>query len=149
MRGIKLLRRCQLFNVIMGHNVMPITLTPRGDNMSIKSINVNVSYWFQSTGLTGQNLTEQNSRLFNRVQTKFRKKGFGKLSKMKCYHASRIGARMVKDEFGSPIGSNSKATFARVLTGVDQWLNGSNNIELDFRTFEIETPTDLACDFQR
>jgi hypothetical protein len=53
--------------------------------MSIQTINV--SFWKQSTGLTGQNLNEDNARKFARVARKFNKKTGLKLSKMAAYRA--------------------------------------------------------------
>ena len=117
--------------------------------MAIKKIHVNVSYWNLSTGLTGQNLTQDNANKFGRLQTKFRKKGYGKLSKMKCYYAARTGARTVKAEYGTRICSVSPAMFEMILTGLDQWLDGKNNIEVEFSAFGIDSPADLACDVQR
>ena len=112
--------------------------------MSQKSINVNVSYWFQSTGLTGQNLSEANQRKFARVATKYKKKTGDKLSKMRCYKASRVAARQLKAEFGTRILSNSITTFELLLTGIDKTLDRKNHV-IDFGSFDVDKITDLSC----
>jgi len=110
--------------------------------MSIQSINV--SFWKQSTGLTGQNLNEDNARKFDSVARKFNKKTGLKLSKMAAYRASRSVARELKAEYGSRIVSNSKTTFELLLTGVDKTLDRKNH-NIDLGTFDISSITDLAC----
>ena len=57
------------------------------------NVNVNVGYWFQGTGLTGQNLSEHNQNKFTRVATKYKRKTGQKLSKIRCYKASRVAAQ--------------------------------------------------------
>lgn len=104
----------------------------------------NIEFWFQGTGLTGQNLSEHNQNKFDRVSAKFERKGYGKLSKMRLYHASRIGARMLKSEYGVRICSGSITTFEMVLTGVDKWLDGKNH-NIDLTQFGINNPAELAC----
>jgi hypothetical protein len=112
--------------------------------MSQKSINVNVRYWFQSTGLTGQNLSEANQRKFARVATKYKKKTGGKLSKTRCYKASRVAARQLKAEFGTRILSNSITTFELLLTGIDKTLDRKNHV-IDFGSFDVDQIADLSC----
>ena len=106
-------------------------------------VSINVSYWKQSTGLTGQNLNEDNQRKYARVATKFEKKTGRTLSKTRLYKASRVAARKVKAEFGSRIMSNSKATFDLLLTGVDKTLDRKNHT-LDFGEFNVSDILDLA-----
>ena len=112
--------------------------------MSSKSINVNVRYWFQSSGLTGQNLSEANDRKFNRIATKYKKKTGDKLSKMRCYKASRVAARQLKAEFGTRILSNSITTFELLLTGIDKTLDRKNHV-IDFGAFNVDQLADLSC----
>ena len=112
--------------------------------MSQKSINVNVRYWFQSTGLTGQNLSEANQRKFARIATKYKKKTGDKLSKMRCYKASRVAARQLKAEFGTRILSNSITTFELLLTGIDKTLDHKNHV-IDFGAFNVNQIADLSC----
>lgn len=45
--------------------------------MAIKTINA--TFWKQSTGLTGQNLTQSNQKKFTRVAKKY-KKGYRKIT---------------------------------------------------------------------
>lgn len=111
--------------------------------MSIQT--VNVKYWFQSTGLTGQNLSESNQNKYVRVNAKMVRKHGVRLSKVACYKASRTAARMAKDEFGTRIGSNSIMTFEMVLTGVDKWLDGKNH-NIDLSEFGVtDVIADLTC----
>jgi len=112
--------------------------------MSQKSINVNIRYWFQSTGLTGQNLSEANQRKFARVATKYKKKTGDKLSKTRCHKASRVAARQLKAEFGTRILSNSITTFELLLTGIDKTLDRKNHV-IDFGAFDVDQITDLSC----
>jgi len=108
-------------------------------------VSLNVSYWKQSTGLTGQNLNEDNQRKYARIATKFEKRTGMRLSKMRLYHGSRIAARQVKEEVGSRIMSNSKTTFDALLTAVDQRLNGKNNPQVDLGVFNVSSILELAC----
>lgn len=111
--------------------------------MSIQSINV--KFWFQSTGLTGQNLSESNQTKYERVNAKMIRKHGVRLSKVACYKASRTGARKAKEEFGTRIGSNSIMTFEMVLTGVDKWLDGKNHT-IDLSEFNVsDIIGDLTC----
>ena len=112
--------------------------------MSVKAVNVNVRYWFQSSGLTGQNLSEANQRKFTRIAKKYKKKTGQKLSKMRCYKASRHAARQVKAEFGTRILSNSITTFELLLTGIDKTLDRKNHT-IDFGAFNVAEIADLAC----
>tara|TARA_R100001440_G_scaffold35460_1_gene54502 strand:+ start:315 stop:716 length:402 start_codon:yes stop_codon:yes gene_type:complete len=123
---------------------LPYQPTHNGElQMSIQT--VNVKFWFQSTGLTGQNLSESNQNKYARVNAKMLKKRGIRLSKMACYKASRVGARKVKDEFGTRIGSNSITTFEMVLTGVDKFLDGKNN-NIDLTEFGVnDIVSDLTC----
>lgn len=102
-----------------------------------------VSYWKQSTGLTGQNLNEDNARKFARVAAKFEKKTGKELSKTRAYKASRTAARQVKAEFGSRIVSNSKATFDLLLTGIDRTLDRKNHT-IDMGAFDVQDIVELA-----
>jgi len=108
------------------------------------NVNVNVGYWFQGSGLTGQNLSEHNENKFQRVATKYKRKTGNKLSKMRCYHASRVGARKLKAEFGTRILSNSITTFEMLLTGIDKTLDRKNH-NVDLGEFNVADIADLAC----
>jgi len=114
--------------------------------MTVK--NINVTYWKQSTGLTGQNLTQSNQKKFARVAKKYHKVTGYQLSKMKLYKASRIGARQVKKEFGARIGSTSIAMFEIVLTGIYQELVGLKT-KVDFGTFKVSGHKDFAINKKR
>lgn len=109
------------------------------------NVTFNVSYWKQSTGLTGQNLNEDNQRKYARIATKFEKKTGKRLSKVRLYKASRHAARQVKEEAGSRILSNSKATFDVLLTAVDERLRGKNDTKVDLGVFNVSNIADLAC----
>jgi len=102
-----------------------------------------VSYWKQSTGLTGQNLNEDNARKFARVAAKYEKKTGKTLSKTRAYKASRHAARTIKAEFGSRIMSNSKATFELLLTGIDRTLDRKNHA-IDLGAFNVQDIVELA-----
>lgn len=107
------------------------------------NVSINLSYWKQSTGMTGQNLNEDNARKFERVAQKYEKKTGQQLSKVRAYKASRTAARMVKAEFGSRIVSNSKATFEMLLTGIDRTLDRKNHT-IDLGAFDVQDISELA-----
>lgn len=107
------------------------------------NVSINVNYWKQSTGLTGQNLSEDNQRKFSRVATKYENKTGKSLSKVRLYKASRIAARQVKEEFGTRIVCNSKTTFELLLTGVDRTLDRKNH-NIDLGAFDVQDIMDLA-----
>ena len=109
--------------------------------MAIKTINA--TYWKQSSGLTGQNLTQSNQAKFTRVAKKYHRITEQSLSKMKLYKASRIGARQIKKEFGARIGSTSIATFEMLLTAIDKELNGVKH-SIDFGSFKVKSHVDFA-----
>jgi hypothetical protein len=106
-------------------------------------VNFVVSYWKQSTGLTGQNLNEDNARKFDRIAKKYEKKTGKRLSKVRAYKASRHAARLVKAEFGSRIVSNSKSTFELLLTAVDRTLDRKNHA-IDLGAFNVQDILELA-----
>lgn len=112
--------------------------------MSKQAIKIDVDFWFQGTGLTGQNLSEHNQNKFTRVATKYKRKTGNKLSKMRVYRASRIGARMLKAEYGVRILSGSIMTFEMLLTGIDKTLDRKNH-NIDLGAFEVADIADLAC----
>ncbi len=109
--------------------------------MAIKTINA--TYWKQSSGLTGQNLTQSNQKKFTRVAKKYHKVTESTLSKMKLYKASRIGARQIKQEFGARIGSTSVATFEMLLTAIEQELKGMKTA-IDFGSFKVKSYSDFS-----
>tara|TARA_R100001015_G_scaffold18782_1_gene12913 strand:+ start:1893 stop:2255 length:363 start_codon:yes stop_codon:yes gene_type:complete len=104
---------------------------------------INITYWKQSTGLTGQNLTQSNQSKFTRVSKKFYKVTGKTLSKVRLYKASRYGARQVKTEFGARIGSTSIAMFEMLLTGINQQLNDTKT-NVDFGSFKVTGYNDFA-----
>jgi len=121
---------------------MPLTLTINGEyNMAIKTISA--TFWKQSTGLTGQNLTQSNQNKFTRVAKKYKKVTEKSLSKTKLYKASRVGARKMKQEFGTRIGSTSIATFEMLLTAIDKELNGVRH-SIEFGEFQVKSYNDFA-----
>ena len=122
--------------------IMPLTLTINGEyNMAIKTINA--TFWKQSTGLTGQNLTQSNQNKFTRVAKKYKKVTEKSLSKTRLYKASRVGARNLKKEFGTRIGSTSIATFEMLLTAIDKELNGVKH-SIEFGEFQVKSHIDFA-----
>tara|TARA_R100001440_G_scaffold13961_1_gene23991 strand:+ start:698 stop:1066 length:369 start_codon:yes stop_codon:yes gene_type:complete len=114
--------------------------------MAIKTINA--TYWKQSTGLTGQNLTESNQKKFSRIAKKYKKVTETSLSKTRLYKASRNGARQVKKEFGARIGSTSIAMFEMLLTAIDKELKGAYN-SIDFGEFQVKSHKDFANSITR
>ena len=108
------------------------------------NVSFNVSYWKQSTGLTGQNLSERNQAKFARVARKYEKKMDMKLSKTRLYKASREAARQLKAEYGGRILSHSICTFELLVTAVDKELSKRSH-EIDLGAFDVSNIRDLAC----
>lgn len=106
-------------------------------------VSFNMSYWNQSTGLTGQNLSEANQRKFSRVAAKYEKRTGQSLSKMRLYKASRNAARELKAEYGGRIMSHSICTFELLLTAVDKELSQRPH-EIDMGAFNVTSIVDLA-----
>ena len=107
------------------------------------NVSFTVSYWKQSTGLTGQNLSEANQRKFSRVAKKYNKVMKQDLSKTRLYKASREAARQMKAEYGGRILSHSICTFDLLLTAVDKDLSKRPH-EIDMGAFNVTSILDLA-----
>tara|TARA_R100000005_G_C4974447_1_gene186328 strand:- start:614 stop:970 length:357 start_codon:yes stop_codon:yes gene_type:complete len=107
------------------------------------NVSFTVSYWKQSTGLTGQNLSERNQAKFARIARKFEKKLDMKLSKTRLYKASREAARQLKAEYGGRIMSHSICTFELLLTAVDKELSKRPH-EIDMGAFKVDSIIQLA-----
>lgn len=103
-----------------------------------------VSYWNQSTGLTGQNLSERNQAKFSRIARKYKKKTGLNLSKTRLYKASRDAARQLKAEYGGRLLSHSICTFELLITAVDKELSKRPH-EIDMGAFNVSSITQLAC----
>ena len=108
------------------------------------NVNVNVGYWFQGSGLTGQNLSEHNQNKWSRLEIKYKRKMGKKLSKTRCYIASRVAARKIKAEYGTRILSNSITTFELLMTAIDRTLDRKNH-NIDLGEFHVVDIADLAC----
>jgi len=107
------------------------------------NVSFTVSYWKQSTGLTGQNLSEANQRKFSRVAKKYNKVMKQDLSKTRLYKASREAARQMKAEYGGRILSHSICTFDLLLTAVDKDLSKRPH-EIDMGVFKVDSIIQLA-----
>ena len=99
--------------------------------------------WAQSTGLTGQNLSEANDRFYNWLAPKFEKAMGVRLSKVALYLASREAARKLKAEYGGHIRSHSICTFDLLLTAVDKDLSKRPH-EIDMGVFKVDSMIQLA-----
>jgi len=107
------------------------------------NVSFTVSYWKQSTGLTGQNLSEANQRKFSRVAKKYSKVMKQDLSKTRLYKASREAARQLKADFGGRILSHSICTFDLLLTAVDKELSKRTH-DIDMGVFKVDSMIQLA-----
>ena len=99
--------------------------------------------WAQSTGLTGQNLSEANDRFYNWLAPKFEKAMGVRLSKVALYLASREAARKLKAEYGGHIRSHSICTFDLLCTAIYKELNKRPH-EIDMGAFNVTSILDLA-----
>ena len=82
----------------------------KGDfNMAKKNINVN--YWVQSTGVTGQCLSDRGQKLFDTTSALYHQATGLKLSKMKLYEMVLTECRETKQAEGFYIRNISTAGF--------------------------------------
>jgi len=73
--------------------------------------NINVAYWVQSTGVTGQCLTERGQKLFDTTSALYKQATGLKLSKMKLYDIVLAECRTTKQAEGFYIRNISTAGF--------------------------------------
>ena len=73
--------------------------------------NINVAYWVQSTGVTGQCLTERGQKLFDTTSALYHQVTGEKLSKMKLYDIVLSECRETKKSEGFYIRNISTAGF--------------------------------------
>ena len=77
--------------------------------------NINVSYWKQSTGRTGQCLTERGQKLFDTTSALFTKVTGKKLSKERVYDIVLNVSRQAKVDEGFYIQNTSSSAFMLVM----------------------------------
>ena len=73
--------------------------------------NINVTYWTQSTGVTGQCLSERGQKLFDTTSALYFQATGEKLSKMKLYDIVLTECRQTKKSDGFYIRNISTAGF--------------------------------------
>jgi len=73
--------------------------------------NINVNYWVQSTGVTGQCLSDRGQKLFDTTSALYKQATGLKLSKMKLYDIVLAECRTTKQAEGFYIRNISTAGF--------------------------------------
>ena len=73
--------------------------------------NINVNYWVQSTGVTGQCLSDRGQKLFDTTSALYKQATGEKLSKMKLYDLVLTECRETKKAEGFYIRNISTAGF--------------------------------------
>lgn len=113
--------------------------------------NKTVSFWKQSTGITGQCLTERTQALFDRVSAMYNDVTGKKLSKMRLYEQARVKAREAKQEIvGKPrMMDTASAAFGIQLKELEKSLREirkaqASIVEVQFDTMEVSNLRDLA-----
>lgn len=111
--------------------------------------NINIEYWKQSTGLTGQCLTERTQDLFSNTAALYHMVSGQRLSKMKMYRMAREGAREVKHDTGGRMMDTASAIMGIQLVELRKHLRKIKNRkkfrpEVVFSTMEVSNLRDLA-----
>ena len=123
------------------------TNSQRKENtMSNKTINV--SYWKQSTGRTGQCLTERGQKIFDTLQPIYEEVVDLPLSKEKMYDMSLTLSRATKDEEGFYIQNTASTAFmilVQELTSMCRHIRkGKEYKSISFGVFKVSNLKDLA-----
>ena len=119
----------------------------KGDfNMAKKNINVN--FWVQSTGVTGQCLSERGQKLFDTTSALYKQATGLKLSKMKLYDMVLTECRETKKAEGFYIRNISTAGFMVAMQDLASLcraeLKGKPYKAISFGVFEAKTLPKLA-----
>lgn len=114
--------------------------------MSNKTINV--SYWKQSTGRTGQCLTERGQKIFDTLAPIYEEVVGLSLSKEKMYDMSLTLSRSTKEDEGFYIQNTASTAFmilVQDLTSMCRHLRkGKEYKSVSFGVFKVSNLKDLA-----
>ena len=110
--------------------------------------NINVSYWKQSTGRTGQCLTERGQKLFDTTSALFTKVTGKKLSKERVYDIVLGVSRQAKEEEGFYIQNTSSSAFMLIMQDLASFcraeLEGYEYKQITFGQFKFDKLHKLA-----
>ena len=110
--------------------------------------NINVSYWKQSTGRTGQCLTERGQKLFDTTSALFTKVTGKKLSKERVYDIVLNVSRQAKVDEGFYIQNTSSSAFMLVMQDLSSFcraeLEGYEYKQITFGKFKFDRLHKLA-----
>ena len=110
--------------------------------------NINVSYWKQSTGRTGQCLTERGQKLFDTTSALFTKVTGKKLSKERVYDIVLGVSRQAKEEEGFYIQNTSSSAFMLIMQDLASFcraeLKGYDYKQITFGQFKVDKLYKLA-----
>jgi len=110
--------------------------------------NINVSYWKQSTGRTGQCLTERGQKLFDTTSALFTKVTGKKLSKERVYDIVLNVSRQAKVDEGFYIQNTSSSAFMLVMQDLSSFcraeLKGYEYKQITFGKFKVDKLYKLA-----
>lgn len=113
------------------------------------SVKINLDYWKQSTGLTGQCLTERTQALYDSTSDLYKQVTGENLSKMVLYRHARHYARQTKNETGGRIMDTASAIMGIQLIELRKHLRKIKNrkrlkLDVQFETIEICNLKELA-----
>ena len=110
--------------------------------------NINVSYWKQSTGRTGQCLTERGQKLFDTTSALYTKATGEKLSKERIYDLCLGVSRQAKIDEGFYIQNTSSSAFMLVMQDLSSFcraeLKGYDYKQITFGQFKVDKLYKLA-----
>ena len=123
------------------------TNSQRKENtMSNKTINV--SYWKQSTGRTGQCLTERGQKIFDTLEPIYEEVVGLPLSKEKMYDMSLTLSRSTKEDEGFYIQNTASTAFMILVQDLTTFCRhlrkGKEYTSISFGVFKVSNLKDLA-----
>ena len=110
--------------------------------------NINVNFWVQSTGVTGQCLSERGQKLFDTTSALYKQATGLKLSKMKLYHMVLEECRKTRKSDGFYIRNLSTAGFMVAMQDLASvcraYLKGKEYRAMSFGQFKVGKLHNLA-----
>tara|TARA_E500000318_G_C3495135_1_gene186054 strand:- start:204 stop:581 length:378 start_codon:yes stop_codon:yes gene_type:complete len=109
---------------------------------------INVSFWKQSTGRTGQCLTERGQKLYDVASVLYKQVTGKKLSKERVYDLVLEVSRGARKQEGFYIQNTSSSAFMLAMQDLTSFcraeLKGKPYKAITFGEFKVDTLTNLA-----
>ena len=111
---------------------------------------INVSFWKQSTGRTGQCLTERGQKLYDVASVLYKQVTGKKLYKERVYDLVLEVSRGARQQEGFYIQNTSSSAFMLAMTDLNSFcraeFKGKPYKAITFGEFKVDTMTNLATD---